>query len=145
MIVQVATLDILTQRAHLDPEVARAIGDAIAMEVEIAREPLATQQELVATKQELKHGIQELRQEMHAGFAQLKHEITEVRSEMRVELSVMRAEISDLRFEVKNELAEFRTHLEAKIGEMARWMLGGFISFFLALLGSVYFTIQHVR
>jgi hypothetical protein len=68
MAVQVATLDILTERAHFDPEVARAIGDAIDMELKTSRETLATKQDI----NDLKQSINELRYEVKQDIKDLK-------------------------------------------------------------------------
>jgi hypothetical protein len=75
MIVQVATLDILTERAHLEPGVARAIGEAIAMEVTHVRDTLVTQSALALVRTELKQDIADLRAELKSGFATLRLEM----------------------------------------------------------------------
>jgi hypothetical protein len=76
MPVQVATLDILTERAHFDPLVARAIGDAIAMENTLSREGLATKLDLMDLRSELKSDMNELRSTIRAEMADLKTEMT---------------------------------------------------------------------
>lgn len=65
MAVQVATLDILTRRAHFDTEVARAIGDAIDVEMNFSRDTFAT-------KLDLQEAISRLRCELKQDIADLK-------------------------------------------------------------------------
>jgi cell division septum initiation protein DivIVA len=86
MAVQVATLDILTDRAHFEPEVARAIGDAITTEMNHARETLATQAELRGLGSELRQEIAELRAEMRQEFAALRAEIKVAIAEAKTDI-----------------------------------------------------------
>jgi len=75
MAVQVETLDILTERAHFDPEVARAVGDAITVEVNAARDTLVTKTDL------------------HREIAAVRQEISALRSEMRTEIANLKTDI----------------------------------------------------
>jgi hypothetical protein len=85
MVVQVATLDILTERACFNPEVARAIGDAIAMEISHSREELATKADL--TKE----------------IAEVRREIIEVRFELKQEIALLRADMKASFAETKSD------------------------------------------
>jgi hypothetical protein len=115
--VQVATLDILTHRAHFDPEVARAIGDAIDVEMNASRDNLAT-------KSELKEEIASLRFE-------LKKEIAEFRAEVR-------AEFTSIRVEYKRDLSECKA-------DMIRWMFSAMVGQTMLLVGLMYFLLQTVH
>jgi polyhydroxyalkanoate synthesis regulator phasin len=176
--VQVATLDILTERAHFDPEIARAIGDAITMEVTHARTELATRQDVHdvrATIQELRITTQQDIQELHATIQELRiatqQDIQELRAETRQQIQELRVEtqqeIQELRGEIgsiRRDIQEIRNHeipavrseLKAGLAELCsklraeihasstdliRLMVSGFITMFLAILGSLYFLL----
>jgi Protein of unknown function (DUF1640) len=146
MAVQVATLDILTERAHFDPEVARAIGDAITMELTSFREPLAT-------RQDLNDGLAHVRSEISELRSEVKQEFVRVRTEFKLEMADLRAEfkqdMADLRAEFKQDMAELRAEFKQDLAqeissckaELTRWMFGGFVSLFVALLGALHFML----
>lgn len=52
MSMQIQTLDILIEKAHFDPQVARAIAEAIAVETNNVSTTLATKQDLAEVKSE---------------------------------------------------------------------------------------------
>jgi head-tail adaptor len=135
MTVQVATLDILTKRAHLEPEVARAIGDAIAMEMNHGRDALATKAELFEVRDDLRGEITDFR-------AEVKREFAAVRSEMAQEFAAVRAETKQefviVRAEIQVAAANTKT-------EMMRFMFSALIGQTALLVGIMYFMIQHLR
>jgi hypothetical protein len=57
MSVQLNTIDILTQRAHFEPEVARAVAEAIAVQQSHSMERFATKADLENLRNELKFEI----------------------------------------------------------------------------------------
>ena len=57
MAMQLAALDILITKGGFAPESARAIGEAVDLEIERSRESLATSQQLTDTRYELKAEI----------------------------------------------------------------------------------------
>jgi hypothetical protein len=64
MIMKVETIDVLTEEAHFDPQVARAIAKAIGMETDSAREPLAAKADIAAVKAAIVALGHDLRMEM---------------------------------------------------------------------------------
>lgn len=76
MAVQVATLDILSERAGFNAEAARAVGDAIIMEINQSRNDLATKRDVEEVNQKLRAEFvlirNEFRSELKAGLAELK-------------------------------------------------------------------------
>jgi hypothetical protein len=132
MAVQAATLDILTDRAHLDPQVARAIGDAIALEMGTAREPLATKQDIAELRQESKADMAVLRQDLKADMAALRQEI--------------KIDVATLRHETNVGMAELKGLLEAKIegskADIVRWVFTAVIGQMAVTLGAVYFMMR---
>lgn len=117
MAVQIATLDILTRRAHFEPEVARAIGDAIDLEMNTSRDQLAT-------KSELKAEIALLRSDLKSGLAELRAEIKQ--------------DIAKLRAEVKEDIANCKA-------DMIRWMFSAMLAQTMLFVGLMYFMLQHMR
>lgn len=82
MAVQVATLDLLVERARFAPDVARAVGEAIVMETNATRKSLATKADLVELNLATQQKISDLRSELKADLAQLKVDIADVRVDM---------------------------------------------------------------
>jgi DNA anti-recombination protein RmuC len=164
MIMQVATLDILTEKGHFTPEVARAIGEAIELESERSRAPLATNQrlsevqqalsadtrqlryelqsEIAELRQEFKNDIAELRQELKADIAELRHEIKSDIAALRQEF---KSDMAALRTELKGDIAALQVKLEASKSEVVRWVFGVMIGQSALLLSGTYFFLQHAR
>jgi DNA anti-recombination protein RmuC len=153
MIMQVATLDILTEKGHFTPEVARAIGEAIELESERSRAPLATNQRLSEVQQalsadatqlryELTGEIAELRQELKSGLAELRQEFKSGLAELRQEF---KSDLAALRTELKGDIAALQVKLEASKAEVVRWVFGVMIGQSALLLSGMYFLLQHAR
>jgi hypothetical protein len=142
MTVQVATLDILTKRARLDPEVARAIGDAIAMEMNHGRDALATKGELIEVRDGLRREISDFR-------AEVKGEFAAVRSEMAHEFTAIRAEMAAIRTDTRQEFVLVRAEVQVAAAEtkteLMRFMFSALIGQTALLVGIMYFMIQHLR
>ena len=124
MAVQVATLDILTERAHFDPEVARAIGDAIAMEIRHSSEEVTTRAEFDTFRT---NEFEVLRKE----FAVFRKEFEAFRIEVRQEFVLVRAEI-------RVAVAESKT-------DMIRFMFTAMAAQTALIAGIMYFMLQHLR
>ena len=146
MTVQVATLDILTKRARLDPEVARAIGDAIAMEMNHGRDALATKGELIEVRDGLRREISDFRAEVKQEFAAVRSEMAQefiaVRSEMAREFAAVRTET---RQEFVLVRAEIQVAAAATKTELMRFMFSALVGQTALLVGIMYFMIQHLR
>ena len=138
MAVQVATLDILTERAHFDPEVARAIGDAIDMELKTSRETLATQQDIL----DVKRIINELRHDTKQEISDVKQAINELRHETKQDISELRHEtkqgIKDLKLSLTQEYAKGKD-------DITRWMLAITLTMISFVFGLAYYMMQHMH
>ena len=115
MAVQAASLEIL-EKAAVPPAQARAIVQAIEIEIEIAgaKDTLATKQDILI----------------------LRHEIAELRTELR-------SETTELRREVEGKLSQSEFH--AAMTSSVRHMYGAIMGQFALLLGVAYFFVSHVQ
>ena len=127
MAVQPASLEVL-EKAAVPPAQARAIVQAIEIEIAGARDTLATRQDILI-----------LRQETRQDMLSLRHEMTELRTELRQEMTELRAELrrdmSDLRHSFELRLAAAVTQPQlygALLGQMA--LLLGIACFFVTHL-----------
>jgi len=134
MAVQAASLEIL-EKAAVPPAQARAIVQAIEIEIAGAKDTLATKQDVLI----LRHEIAELRTE-------LRSEMTELRTELRSEIAELRTElrskITELRGEVEGKLSQSEFH--ATMTSSVRHMYGAIMGQFALLLGVAYFFVSHV-
>ena len=124
MAVQAASLEIL-EKAAVPPAQARAIVQAIEIEIAGAKDTLATKQDVLI----LRHEIAELRTE-------LRSEIAELRTELR-------SKITELRGEVEGKLSQSEFH--AAMTSSVRHMYGAIMGQFALLLGVAYFFVSHVQ
>jgi hypothetical protein len=126
--VQPASLEV-RERAAVPPAQARAIVQAIEIEIAGARDTLATKQDMLSLRHEMTELRTELRQEMAELRAELRREMAELGAELR-------REMSDLRhtFELKLTSAVTQPQLYAALlGQMA------------LLLGIAYFFVTHLQ
>ena len=134
MAVQAASLEIL-EKAAVPPAQARAIVQAIEIEIAGAKDTLATKQDVLI----LRHEIAELRTE-------LRSEMTELRTELRSEIAELRTELrskmTELRREVEGKLSQSEFH--AAMTSSVRHMYGAIMGQFALLLGVAYFFVSHV-
>jgi hypothetical protein len=110
----------LRDKAGFTQEHAEAAADALA---EVVVDQVATRQDIIELRTELRAEIAELRTELRA-------EIAELRSEVRAEIADVRAEIAALRTEVRNEIAALRTEMVAGFRDVEQRMtirLGGML------------------
>ena len=122
MAVQAASLEIL-DKAAVPPAQARAIVQAIEIEIAGAKDTLATKQDVLI----LRHEIAELRTELRSEIAELR---TELRSKM-----------TELRREVEGKLSQSEFH--AAMTSSVRHMYGAIMGQFALLLGVAYFFVSH--
>ena len=105
------TLNILIERAHLEPEQAHAIGAAIENEI--------TSMQFV-TEPVFKAAIAELRTEFRTDLGNVRAEVAEVRGEVagvRAEVRQLRGEVTQLRGEVTQLRGEF-TQLRGEVTQL---------------------------
>ena len=81
MAMQAATLEIL-EKADLPPRQARAIAQAIELELSAGHASLATRQDLLVAKHELQHEIGTVKQDLQLVKQELRTEIAASRSEV---------------------------------------------------------------
>jgi hypothetical protein len=128
MAVQPASLEVL-ERAAVPPAQARAIVQAIEIEIAGARDTLATRQDMLILRHEMAELRTELRQEMAGLRTELRQEMAELRGELRQDMA-------DLRHSFELKLASTVTHPHlygAILGQMA------------LLLGIAYFFVTHLQ
>src|SRR5437016_8358234 len=104
MAVQAASLEIL-EKAAVPPAQARAIVQAIEIEIAGAKDTLATKQDILILRHEIAELRTELRSEMTELRTELRTEVTELRTELR-------SEMTGLRTELKSEMTGLRHEVE---------------------------------
>jgi hypothetical protein len=82
MAMQLAALDILITKGGFAPESARAIGEAVDLEIERSRESLATGQQLTDTRLMLEDKLTDTRFELKAEIAAVLVKLEATKSEI---------------------------------------------------------------
>jgi hypothetical protein len=128
MAVQPASLEVL-EKATVPPAQARAIVQAIEIEIAGARDTLATRQDMLILRHEMAELRTGLRQEMAELRTALRQELAERRGELRQDMADLRHS-----FELKFASTVTHPHLYGAIlGQMA------------LLLGIAYFFVTHLQ
>ena len=150
MAVQPASLEVL-EKAAVPPAQARAIVQAIEIEIAGARDTLATKQDILIFRQETKQDIFVLRQEMAELRAELRRDMAGLRIELRQEMAELRAELrqdmTTLGTELRQDMADLRHSFELKLASsVTQPQLYGAILGQMALLrGIAYFFVTHLQ
>ena len=159
MAVQAASLEVL-EKAAVPPAQARAIVQAIEIEIAGASNTLATKQDTLSVRHEVSAMGAGLRHEMAEIRAQLQHEMAEMRTELRHEIAEMgaelRREMTEMGAELRREITEMGTELHREMGQMraefhaamtsnVRHMYGAILGQFALLLGLAYFLVGHLQ
>jgi hypothetical protein len=167
-VMYVATLDILTEKGGFNPEAARAIGEAIDLEIARSRDASATKEDVSECRRALRDEIGAQRAETDRNFAivrgELKEAISALRAELKEEISGLRtelkADISSLRTELKEDISGLRAELKQNMGELraeskvsaqtnkaelVRWVFVFIMGQFAMLLGVLYFFIRYFK
>jgi hypothetical protein len=148
MPMKIATVDILVEKAHFEPQVAVAIAQAIdvAMEEKMQDRQLVTMVALSETAMELRVEIQalgtELRGEIQALRTELRGEIETLRTELRGEIEALRAEF---RAELQATAAALRVEMHAMKSDLLRHMYTAMLGQLALLIGVSYFLVLHVN
>ena len=129
MAVQPASLEVL-EKAAVPPAQARAIVQAIEIEIAGAKDTLATKQDMLI----LRHEMAELRGGLRQEMAELRTELRQDMAELRTEL---RQEMVEVRTELRQEMAGVRTELRQEIAELSDDMTGLRHSFEIRLASTV--------
>ena len=101
MAMQLAALDILITKGGFAPESARAIGEAVDLEIERSRESLATGQQLTDTRLMLEGQLTDTR-------LMLEGKLTDTRL-------ALEGQLTDTRVLLEQKLTDTRHQLEQKI------------------------------
>jgi len=139
MAVQPASLEIL-EKADVPPAQARAIVQAIEIEIAGAKETLATRGDVLLVKQD----VVILRQEMAQLRTELGHEMANLRTELRHEMQ-------DMATGLRQEMAELRHGLELRLASMVTQrqlygtVFGAILGQMTLLLGIAYFFVTHLQ
>jgi hypothetical protein len=143
MAVQPASLEVL-EKAAVPPAQARAIVQAIEIELAGASDTLATKQDTLV----LRHETAELRAELRREMAELR---TELRQEMAGLRTELRQEMAELRAGLRQEMTNLRHGLELKIAatvtqpQLYGAVLGAILGQMALLLGIAYFFVNHLQ
>ena len=123
MAMQLAALDILITKGGFAPESARAIGEAVDLEIERSRESLATSQQLIETRQKVEQKIEDFRRDLEQKIEDLRRDLEQ--------------KIEAVRFELKAEIAAVLVKLEATKSEILRWMFVAMTGQTIVLVGLI--------
>jgi hypothetical protein len=134
-VMYVATLDILTEKGGFNPEAARAIGEAIELEIARSRETSATKEDVSECRSVLRDEIGVLRADTDRNFAAMRSELKEAISGLRAEL---KQDMSELR-------AEIKVSAQTTKAELIRWVFVFVMGQFAMLLGVLYFFVRYLK
>jgi len=163
--VQPASLEIL-EKADVPPAQARAIVQAIEIELAGAKETLSTKQDILILRHDVSELGADLRHEMEQLRGGVRQQIVELRGEVRQELAELRGELhqefTGLRGELRQEMSELRHGLEIKIAsvdsritsldakmvtqrQLSGTVFGAILGQMTVLLGVAYFFVTHLQ
>ena len=125
MSMQVASLEVL-EKANLPAPQARAIVQAIEIEIAGARDTLATKQDTLLLRQDMAELGHDLRQEM----SKLGHDV--------------RQEMLDMRHGLELKIEAVRSEIHASASRISRHMYGALLGQMAVLLGIAYFFVAQV-
>jgi hypothetical protein len=110
MAMQLAALDILITKGGFAPESARAIGEAVDLEIERSRESLATGQQLTDTRLMLEGQLTDTR-------IKLEGQLTDTRVKLEQQITALEHKVGEFRLELLGKI-------ESTKAEVLRWMFG---------------------
>jgi hypothetical protein len=129
MDMQVAALDILTTKGGFASAAARAIGEAMDLQIARSYDDLATNQKLDETRVLLESKIDGFRAELNA-------KIDSVRLGFE-------AKMDSLRMELKCDIAALEVRLEKFKSDMVRWMFAALAAQAVLVVGLVRLLVPH--
>ena len=139
MDMQVAALDILTTKGGFEPAAARAIGEAMDLQIARSYEDLATNQRLDETRVALNSKIDSVCVELNSKIDSVCVELNSKIDSVRVEL---KADIAALEVKLDSKIERLRTDLKADMAvleaKLVRWM-------FAALTGQAVLVVGLMR
>ena len=125
MSMQAASLEVL-EKANLPAPQARAIVQAIEIEIAGARDTLATKQDTLLLRQDMA----ELGRDLRQGMSKLGQDL--------------RQEMSDIRHGLELKIEGMRSEIHASASSISRQMYGALLGQMAVLLGIAYFFVAHV-
>jgi hypothetical protein len=150
MAMQLAALDILITKGGFAPESARAIGEAVDLEIERSRNSLATGQQLTDTRLVLEKQLTvlegkltdtrlALEKQITDTRLELEKQITDTRLELQRKIESVRQELTDRCNKLEHKIEQVRLELLAKLeatkSEVLRWMFVAMTSQTVVLVG----------
>lgn len=148
--VQPASLEVL-EKAAVPPAQARAIVQAIEIEIAGARDTLATRQDILSLRHEMTELCTWLRHEMTELRTELRQEMMELRAELRQEMTELRAELrqemTQLRTELRQDMSDLRHTFELKLAAAVTQpqLYAALLGQMALLLGIAYFFVTHLQ
>jgi len=143
MSMQAASLEVL-EKANLPAPQARAIVQAIEIEIAGARDTLATKQDTLLLRQDMAELGHDLRQEMAELGRDLRQEMSDLRQGMSKLGQDLRQEMSDIRHGLELKIEGMRSEIHASASSISRQMYGALLGQMAVLLGIAYFFVAHV-
>lgn len=152
-VMYVATLDILTEKGGFNPQAARAIGEAIDLEIARARDLSATKDDVSECRRALSEELGALRVDADRGISAVRSELTVLRTEVKGELAALRTElkgdIGALRTELKEDIGAVRTGFKVDQqtlkADLVRWVFVAIMGQSAMLLGVLYFFMKYFK
>ena len=150
MAVQPASLEVL-EKAAVPPAQARAIVQAIEIEIAGAKDTLATRQDMLILRHEMAELRTELRQEMGELRTELRQEMGELRTELRQEMGELRTELrqemGELRTELRRDMVDLRHSFELRFASTVTQpqLYAALPGQMALLLGIAYFFVTHLQ
>ena len=143
MSMQAASLEVL-EKPNLPAPQARAIVQAIEIEIAGARDTLATKQDTLL----LRHDTAELGHDLRKEMSELGHGLRQEMSDLRQEMSKLghdvRQEMSDMRRGLELKIEGVRSEIHAGASSISRQMYAALLGQMAVLLGIAYFFVAHV-
>ena len=143
MSMQAASLEVL-EKANLPAPQARAIVQAIEIEIAGARDTLATKQDTLLLRQDMAELGHDLRKEMSELGHDLRQEMSDLRQEMSKLGHDVRQEMSDMRHGLELKIEGVRSEIHASASSILRQMYAALLGQMAVLLGIAYFFVAHV-
>jgi hypothetical protein len=140
MDMQVAALDTLTTKGGFEPAAARAIGEAMDLQIARSYEDLATNQRLDETRVELKGDIAALEVKMESKIDSLR---TELRADIAAFEVKFQSKIDSLRMELKCDIAALEVKMEKLKSDIVRWMFAAVVGQTAVMVGLMRLFMPH--
>ena len=131
----------------MPPAQARAIVQAIEIEIAGAKDTLATKQDMLILRHEMAELRGGLRQEMAELRTELRQEMVEVRTELRQEMAGVRTELRQQIAELSGDMTGLRHSFEIRLASTVTQpqLYAALLGQMALLLGIAYFFVTHLQ